>query len=101
MRLNHRYPSALISLVILMFISRLDSEITPQPGLKEMAKADIKQLMTLVRYTGVSITYFEKAFSFKKKTNCFWLHVVFTHVCRSCYLFASSSPFFLFSYHSF
>ena len=64
MCLNHRYPSALISLVILMFISRLDSEITPQPGLKEMAKADMQQLMTLVRYTGVSITYFGKAFSF-------------------------------------
>ena len=63
MCLNHRYPSALISLVILMFISRLDSEITPQPGLKEMAKADMQQLMTLVRYTGVSITYFDKAFS--------------------------------------
>ena len=66
MCLNHRYPSALISLVILMFISRLDSEITPQLELKEMAKADMQQLMTLVRYTGVSITSFEKAFSFKK-----------------------------------
>jgi len=52
MGLNHRFPSALISLVVLMFISRLDSEITPQPGLKEMAKADMQQLMTLVRYTG-------------------------------------------------
>jgi len=34
------------------YFSKLDSEITPQPELKEMAKADMQQLMTLVRYTG-------------------------------------------------
>ncbi|RLM78909.1 uncharacterized protein C2845_PM12G16290 [Panicum miliaceum] len=34
------------------YFSKLESEITPQPELKEMAKADMQQLMTLVRYTG-------------------------------------------------
>jgi hypothetical protein len=48
----------MISIVSLLFISRLESEIKPQPELKEIAKAKMQQLMTLVRYTGVSITYF-------------------------------------------
>jgi hypothetical protein len=52
----------MISLV-LAFVSRLGSEITPQPELKEMAKADMQQLMTLVRHTGVSITYIDKVSS--------------------------------------
>ncbi|CAN6251876.1 unnamed protein product [Urochloa humidicola] len=34
------------------YFSKLESEITPQPELRDMAKADMKQLMTLVRYTG-------------------------------------------------
>ncbi|OEL18625.1 hypothetical protein BAE44_0020358 [Dichanthelium oligosanthes] len=34
------------------YFSKLESEIIPQPELKEMAKADMQQLMTLVRYTG-------------------------------------------------
>uniref|UniRef100_A0A0A9DRQ5 DUF668 domain-containing protein n=1 Tax=Arundo donax TaxID=35708 RepID=A0A0A9DRQ5_ARUDO len=34
------------------YFSKLDSEITPQPQLKEIAKAEMQQLMTLVRYTG-------------------------------------------------
>ncbi|KAG0533358.1 hypothetical protein BDA96_04G186600 [Sorghum bicolor] len=34
------------------YFSKLGSEITPQPELKEMAKADMQQLMTLVRHTG-------------------------------------------------
>jgi len=52
----------MISLV-LVFVSRLGSEITPQPELKEMAKADMQQLMALVRHTGVSITYVDKVSS--------------------------------------
>jgi hypothetical protein len=52
------YPNMMISIVALVFISRLESEIKPQPELKEIAKAKMQQLMTLVRYTGVSITYF-------------------------------------------
>lgn len=72
----------MISLV-LVFVSRLGSEITPQPELKETAKADMQQLMTLVRHTGVSITYVDKVSSvlftqkkkkkslvFLQKTNC-------------------------------
>lgn len=50
----------MVSLVALLFVSRLESEITPQPELKEMAKADMQQLMTLVRHTGVSITCLTK-----------------------------------------
>ncbi|KAF8693396.1 hypothetical protein HU200_038789 [Digitaria exilis] len=34
------------------YFSKLESEITPQPELKEIAKADMQQLMALVRYTG-------------------------------------------------
>lgn len=34
------------------YFSKLGSEITPQPELKETAKADMQQLMTLVRHTG-------------------------------------------------
>ncbi|XP_062223112.1 protein PSK SIMULATOR 1-like [Phragmites australis] len=34
------------------YFSKLESEITPQPELKVMAKAEMQQLMTLVRYTG-------------------------------------------------
>ncbi|XP_066379344.1 protein PSK SIMULATOR 1-like isoform X2 [Miscanthus floridulus] len=34
------------------YFSKLGSEITPQPELKEMAKADMQQLMALVRHTG-------------------------------------------------
>ncbi|CAL4968854.1 unnamed protein product [Urochloa decumbens] len=34
------------------YFSKLESEITPQPELRDMAKADMQQLMTLVRYTG-------------------------------------------------
>ncbi|XP_062219284.1 protein PSK SIMULATOR 1-like [Phragmites australis] len=34
------------------YFSKLESEITPQPELKEIAKAEMQQLMTLVRYTG-------------------------------------------------
>jgi hypothetical protein len=49
----------MISLV-LVFVSRLESEITPQPQLKETAKADMQQLMALVRHTGVSITHVDK-----------------------------------------
>jgi hypothetical protein len=61
----------MISPAVLVFVSRLESEITPQPELKEIAKADMQQLMTLVRYTGVSITYFDKAFSaFIEKIPC-------------------------------
>jgi len=52
----------MISLV-LVFVSRLGSEITPQPELKETAKAHMQQLMTLVRHTGVSITYVDKVSS--------------------------------------
>uniref|UniRef100_A0A0A9F2N5 DUF668 domain-containing protein n=1 Tax=Arundo donax TaxID=35708 RepID=A0A0A9F2N5_ARUDO len=34
------------------YFSKLESEITPQPELKEIAKAAMQQLMTVVRYTG-------------------------------------------------
>jgi len=34
------------------YFSKLESEITPQPQLKETAKADMQQLMALVRHTG-------------------------------------------------
>ncbi|WVZ75057.1 hypothetical protein U9M48_023150 [Paspalum notatum var. saurae] len=34
------------------YFSKLESEIIPQPELKEIAKADMQQLMALVRYTG-------------------------------------------------
>jgi hypothetical protein len=36
------------------YFSKLESEITPQPNLKEIAEAEMQQLLTLVRHTAVS-----------------------------------------------
>nr|CAB3446852.1 unnamed protein product [Digitaria exilis] len=49
---DKRQELRVFSREVIRFGNRLESEITPQPELKEIAKADMQQLMALVRYTG-------------------------------------------------